>query len=51
MQPDAAVGKNSGWIDTPYGIRAVRRASGEYLVFVEEDLDAKVLLYRWMPPH
>ena len=51
MQPDAAVGKNSGWIDTPYGIRAVRRASGEYLVFVEEDLDAKVLLYRWTPPH
>jgi hypothetical protein len=49
MQPDETVGKSSGWVDTPYGIRAVRRASGEYLVFVEEDLDAKVLLYRWTP--
>lgn len=49
MQPDETVGKSSGWVDTPYGIRAARRASGEYLVFVEEDLDAKVLLYRWTP--
>jgi len=49
MQPDVTVGKSSGWVDTPYGIRAARRASGEYLVFVEEDLDAKVLLYRWTP--
>ena len=50
MQPDEAVGKNSGWVDTPYGIRAAKRANGEYLIFVEEDLDAKVLLYRWTPP-
>ncbi len=50
MQPDETVGKNSGWVDTPYGIQASRRASGEYLIFVEEDLDAKVLLYRWTPP-
>ena len=50
MQPDERVGKSSGWVDTPYGIRAMRRASGEYLIFVEEDLDAKVLLYRWTPP-
>ena len=50
MQPDETVGRSSGWVDTPYGIRATRRASGEYLVFVEEDLDAKVLLYRWTPP-
>lgn len=50
MQPDETVGKSSGWVDTPYGIRAFQRASGEYLVFVEEDLDAKVLLYRWTPP-
>lgn len=49
MRPDETVGKSSGWVDTPYGIRAARRASGEYLVFVEEDLDAKVLLYRWTP--
>ena len=49
LQPDQAVGKSSGWVDTPYGIRAARRTGGEYLVFVEEDLDAKVLLYRWTP--
>lgn len=49
MQPGASVGKSSGWIDTPYGVRAVRRANGEYEVFVEEDLDAKVILYRWKP--
>lgn len=49
MQPDETVGKNRGWVDTPYGIRAARRANGEYLIFVEEDLDAKVLLYRWTP--
>lgn len=49
MQPDATVGSSSGWVDTPYGIRAIRRSSGEYSIFVEEDLDAKVLLYRWTP--
>jgi hypothetical protein len=31
------------------GITAHRRANGEYLVFVEEDYKAKVLLYRWKP--
>jgi hypothetical protein len=33
------------------GIRVlkVKRADGEYLVFVEEDYKAKVLLYRWKP--
>ena len=49
MQPDKTVGKSSGWVDTPYGIRAFKRANGEYLIFVEEDLDAKVILYRWRP--
>lgn len=31
------------------GITAHRRKDGEYLVFVEEDYRAKVLLYRWKP--
>ena len=31
------------------GITAFRRSSGEYLVFVEEDYKAKVLMYRWHP--
>ena len=49
LQPDATVGSNSGWLDFPYAVRAFRRNNGEYLVFVEEDLDAKVILYRWKP--
>ena len=39
----------TGWIDVLTGITAHRRADGEYLVFVEEDYKAKVLLYRWKP--
>ncbi len=49
MQPDETLGRSSGWVDTPYGIRAAKRKNGEYLIFVEEDLDAKVILYRWTP--
>jgi hypothetical protein len=35
-----------GLVDVPDGIRAVRRSNGEYVVFVEEDWAAKVLMYR-----
>lgn len=49
MQPGTAVGKSSGWIDTPYGICAFRLTNGEYEIFTEEDLDAKIILYRWKP--
>ncbi|GEO40667.1 hypothetical protein SAE02_48150 [Skermanella aerolata] len=38
---------NTGWIDIPYGLRAYRRANGQYLVFVEDDLKSKVLMYSW----
>lgn len=31
------------------GITALKRKDGEYLVFVEEDYKAKVILYRWRP--
>ncbi|MBF2066723.1 MAG: hypothetical protein IGS39_20245 [Calothrix sp. C42_A2020_038] len=46
FKPGPEVANESGWIDIPYGIRVFRRASGEYLVFVEEDAKAKVILYR-----
>lgn len=36
-------------IDVPYGVRAHRRADGEYLIFVEDDWFGKVLMYRWKP--
>ena len=39
----------SGWVDIPYGVRAHKRADGEYLIFVEEDWKAKIIMYRWRP--
>jgi hypothetical protein len=38
---------NTGWIDIPYGLRAFRRANGQYLVFVEDDFKSKVVMYSW----
>ncbi len=46
LKPGPEVAGESGWIDIPYGIRAFRRANGEYLVFVEEDAKGKVIVYR-----
>jgi hypothetical protein len=51
FDPGPTVGgvENTGWIDILTGITAYHRQNGEYLVFVEEDYKAKVLLYRWKP--
>jgi len=51
FDPGPTVGgvENTGWIDILTGITAFRRAQGEYLIFVEEDYKAKVLMYRWKP--
>jgi len=51
LEPGPTVGgvENTGWIDILTGISAHRRSDGEYLVFVEEDYKAKVLMYRWKP--
>ena len=38
-----------GWDDIPYGVRAYKRAQGEYDVFFEDDWLGKVVLYRWTP--
>ena len=46
MSPGPEVGNKSGWVDIPYGIRAFRRANGQYLVFVEENWQGKVLVYQ-----
>lgn len=46
LTPGPEVASESGWVDIPYGLRAYRRANGEYLVFVEEDAKAKVIVYR-----
>ena len=39
----------TGWVDMVDAIFAQRRKNGEYLVFVEEDLRAKIVMYRWNP--
>jgi len=49
MTPGPEVAKESGWVDFPDAIRACRRKNGEYLVFVEEDAKAKIIIYRWTP--
>jgi hypothetical protein len=51
FDPGETIGgnKNAGWIDILTGITAHQRKDGEYLVFVEEDYKAKVLMYRWQP--
>ena len=50
LKPGTEVGSRSGWVDIPYGINAVRRSDGEYVVLVEEDERAKNILYRFTPP-
>jgi hypothetical protein len=51
LDPGPTLGgvENTGWIDVLTGITAHRRNDGGYLVFVEEDYKAKVILYRWRP--
>ncbi|MGJ5672426.1 MAG: hypothetical protein ACR9NN_02195 [Nostochopsis sp.] len=46
LKPGPEVGSKVGWVDIPFGIRAFRRSNGEYLVFVEENSKAKVIMYR-----
>jgi len=47
ISPGPEVGSTSGWVDIPHGIRAYQRSGGEYLIFVEEDAYAKVIMHRW----
>jgi hypothetical protein len=42
--------KESGWVDFPDAIRAIKRKNGEYIVFVEEDWKNKVFIYRLKLP-
>ena len=39
----------SGWVDTPYGIDAIKLPDGRYVVAVEEDWKAKTNVYVWEP--
>jgi len=35
--------------DVPYAIRAYQRKEGDYLIFLEENRNAKNILFRWHP--
>jgi sugar lactone lactonase YvrE len=52
MKPSPEIGgpSGSGWVDLPYGLRAIQRSNGEYVVFVEEDYRSKNVMYRWFVP-
>ena len=49
MTPGASVGSTSGWVDVYLGISAAQRDNGEYVVLLEDDARAKILMYRWTP--
>jgi len=49
MTPTADTGSYSGWTDVANPINAVKRSTGEYIVFVEEDGKGKNMMYRWNP--
>jgi hypothetical protein len=49
MTPGASVGNTSGWVDVYLGISAAQRDNGEYVVLLEDDARAKILMYRWTP--
>jgi hypothetical protein len=51
IEPDSTVGgvDHTGWVDIPYGMSALKRPNGEYVILVEEDWKGKILMYRWCP--
>ena len=50
MQPGPEVHCESGWVDFRDALRATRLSDGSYLIFVEEDWKAKVLIYHLADP-
>ncbi len=48
MEPGADIGE-IGLQDIRECLRAHQRKDGEYIVFLEDDYKAKILLYRWKP--
>ena len=48
LAPGPEVG-HVGWTDLPYGVKAFRRADGEYVILNEEVVHGKILMYRWKP--
>lgn len=48
MEPGADIGE-IGLQDIRECLRAHKRADGEYIVFLEDDYKAKIVMYRWKP--
>jgi hypothetical protein len=48
MEPSAEIGE-IGLQDIRECLRAVKRKNGEYVIFLEEDYKAKILVYQWKP--
>ena len=40
---------NLGRMDIENGVRAFKRANGEYIVLTEEDFYGRIMMYRWTP--
>lgn len=57
MEPDAWIQSgnpngqehNVGILDINDGMNVIRRSNGEYLIFWEDDMNSKNLMYRWRP--
>ena len=39
----------AGWVDMVWGIQATVRKNGEYIILIEDDVNAKTDMYRWCP--
>jgi hypothetical protein len=46
LRPGPEIGGKANWIDMAYGIRAFQRSNGEYVVFVEDVVQGKTIIYR-----
>ncbi|MBI3448913.1 MAG: hypothetical protein HY049_08375 [Acidobacteria bacterium] len=44
--PGPEIGGEAPFVDVPEGLTAFQRGNGDYLVFVQDDLDAKNILYQ-----
>lgn len=46
LKPGQEVSGELGWVDIAYGVRAFKRKNGDFLVFLEEVLKGKVIMYQ-----
>ncbi len=49
MIPTAVINNEHGDADFPWAVKAIKRPNGQYIIFVEDDRYAKVVIYRWTP--